>query len=99
MFKFRQLMIEHADELADIIVREGGKTHGDALGEIARGRETVDFVCGINAALKGEFTDQASQWCRRTHYASAGRRRRWYLPLQLPGHGAAVDAPGSPGHR
>ena len=60
MFKFRQLMIEHADELADIIVREGGKTHGDALGEIARGRETVDFVCGINAALKGEFTDQAS---------------------------------------
>ena len=60
MFKFRQLIIEHQDELADIIVREGGKTHGDALGEIARGRETVDFACGINAALKGEFTDQAS---------------------------------------
>ena len=60
MFKFRQLIIEHQDELADIIVREGGKTNGDALGEIARGRETVDFACGINAALKGEFTDQAS---------------------------------------
>ena len=60
MFKFRQLIIEHQDELAGIIVREGGKTHGDALGEIARGRETVDFACGINAALKGEFTDQAS---------------------------------------
>ena len=60
MFKFRQLVIEHQDEIADAIVREGGKTHGDALGEIARGRETVDFACGINAALKGEFTDQAS---------------------------------------
>ena len=60
MFKFRQLVIEHQDEIADAIVREGGKTHGDALGEIARGRETIDFACGINAALKGEFTDQAS---------------------------------------
>ena len=60
MFKFRQLVIERQDEIADAIVREGGKTHGDALGEIARGRETVDFACGINAALKGEFTDQAS---------------------------------------
>ena len=60
MFKFRQLVIDHQDEIADAIVREGGKTHGDALGEIARGRETVDFACGINAALKGEFTDQAS---------------------------------------
>ena len=60
MFKFRQLVIDHQDEIADAIVREGGKTHGDALGEIARGRETIDFACGINAALKGEFTDQAS---------------------------------------
>ena len=60
MFKFRQLVIEHQGEIADAIVREGGKTHGDALGEIARGRETIDFACGINAALKGEFTDQAS---------------------------------------
>lgn len=60
MFKFRQLVIEHQDEIADAIVREGGKTHGDALGEIARGRETIDFSCGINAALKGEFTDRKS---------------------------------------
>ena len=44
MFKFRQLVIEHQDEIADAIVREGGKTHGDALGEIARGRETIDFA-------------------------------------------------------
>ncbi|CEG94119.1 iolA (Myo-inositol catabolism IolA protein) (Methylmalonic acid semialdehyde dehydrogenase) [Propionibacterium freudenreichii subsp. freudenreichii] len=61
MFKMRQLILDHQDELADIIVAEGGKTHGDALGEIARGRETIDFACGINAALKGEFTYNASR--------------------------------------
>ncbi|WP_127841590.1 CoA-acylating methylmalonate-semialdehyde dehydrogenase [Actinomyces wuliandei] len=60
MFRMRELVNQHADELAELIVREGGKTHGDALGEIARGRETIDFACGINAALKGEFTDQAA---------------------------------------
>jgi malonate-semialdehyde dehydrogenase (acetylating)/methylmalonate-semialdehyde dehydrogenase len=61
MFKMRQLVIDHQDEIADIIVAEGGKTHGDALGEIARGRESIDFACGINAALKGEFTYNASR--------------------------------------
>ena len=60
MFRMRQLVIEHQDEIADIIVREGGKTHGDALGEIARGRETIDFACGINVGLKGEHSFNAS---------------------------------------
>ena len=60
MFAMCRLVDEHAEELADLIVREGGKTRDDALGEIARGRETIDFVCGVNTALKGEFTDQAA---------------------------------------
>lgn len=60
MYNMRRLLIEQADELADIIVREGGKTKGDALGEIARGRESVEFACSITSALKGEFTSQAA---------------------------------------
>lgn len=60
MFNFRQLLIERQDELADIIVREGGKTRGDALGEIARGLEIVEFACGIQNALKGEHTIEAA---------------------------------------
>ena len=60
MFKFRNLMVERQDELAAIIVKEGGKTHGDALGEIARGLEIVEFACGIHNALKGDYTSGAS---------------------------------------
>ena len=90
MFKFRQLVIEHQDEIADAIVREGGKTHGDALGEIARGRETIDFACGINAALKGEFTDQASTG------VDVHTLRQ---PVGVVAGICHVDAPGRPGHR
>nr|WP_255422298.1 CoA-acylating methylmalonate-semialdehyde dehydrogenase [Tessaracoccus sp. MC1627] len=60
MFNFRQLLIERQDDLADVIVREGGKTRGDALGEIARGLEIVEFACGIQNALKGDHTVEAA---------------------------------------
>ncbi len=60
MYNFRQLLIDHQDELADIILREGGKTRGDALGEIARGLEVVEFACGIQNALKGMHTIEAA---------------------------------------
>lgn len=60
MYNFRQLLIDNQDAIADIIVREGGKTRGDALGEIARGLEIVEFACGIHNALKGDFTSQAA---------------------------------------
>ncbi len=53
MFKMRELVLANSDELARSIVAEHGKDYSDALGEIQRGRETLDFACGINAALKG----------------------------------------------
>ncbi|MDF1488050.1 CoA-acylating methylmalonate-semialdehyde dehydrogenase [Tessaracoccus caeni] len=56
MFKARELVLERQDELAKSIVNEHGKDYGDAIGEIQRGRETMDFACGINAALKGEYS-------------------------------------------
>ncbi len=56
MFRFKQLLDENADELARIISREHGKMHDDALGEIARGIDCVDFACGIPHLLKGEFS-------------------------------------------
>ncbi|HMR50340.1 MAG TPA: CoA-acylating methylmalonate-semialdehyde dehydrogenase [Arachnia sp.] len=56
MFKMRELVLANQDALAKSIVNEHGKDYGDALGEIQRGRETLDFACGINAALKGEFS-------------------------------------------
>lgn len=56
MFRMRELVLEHQDELAKSITNEHGKDYNDAIGEIQRGRETMDFACGINAALKGEHS-------------------------------------------
>jgi len=56
MFKFNELLTKHAADVAREISREHGKTHDDALGEVQRGREVVEFVCGIPQLLKGEFS-------------------------------------------
>ncbi|MBU1333433.1 MAG: CoA-acylating methylmalonate-semialdehyde dehydrogenase [Devosia sp.] len=56
MFKFKALLDQHADDLAREISREHGKVHDDALGEVARGIDCVDFACGIPQLLKGEFS-------------------------------------------
>ena len=56
MFNFKNLLDANADSLAREISREHGKTHADALGEVARGIEVVDFACGIPQMLKGEFS-------------------------------------------
>lgn len=60
LFAFRELLNARKDELASIIVSEHGKVHSDALGEIARGLEVVEFACGVPHLLKGGFTEQAS---------------------------------------
>ncbi|WP_151082931.1 CoA-acylating methylmalonate-semialdehyde dehydrogenase [Nocardioides cynanchi] len=59
LFAFRHLLHEHADELAAIITAEHGKVHGDALGEIARGLENVEFAAGVPQLMKGGFSEQA----------------------------------------
>src|SRR3569623_933947 len=56
MFKFKELLEKHADELAKLISAEHGKVHDDALGELARGIDCVDYACGIPQLLKGEFS-------------------------------------------
>ncbi|MFC5909293.1 CoA-acylating methylmalonate-semialdehyde dehydrogenase [Streptacidiphilus monticola] len=60
LFNFRELLNRRKDELAAIIVSEHGKVHADALGEIARGLEVVEYACGIPQLLKGGFSEQAS---------------------------------------
>lgn len=56
MFNFKNLLDQNTDALAKIISSEHGKTHDDALGEIQRGIEIVDFACGISQLLKGNFS-------------------------------------------
>ena len=61
MFKFRQLIVDNRQRLAEIISLENGKTIADALGEVARGLENVEFACGIPNLLKGGYSEQASR--------------------------------------
>ena len=61
LFRFRDLLDQHADELASIITAEHGKVVSDARGEVTRGMEVVEFACGVPDLLKGEFTDQVGR--------------------------------------
>src|SRR5439155_19839831 len=60
LFKIRNLVEAHRKELAAHLTAEHGKVPSDALGEIARGLENLEFACSIPTLLKGGFTEQAS---------------------------------------
>ena len=60
IFNFRELLNAKKGELAAIITEEHGKVLSDALGEITRGQEVVEFACGMPHLLKGEYSENAS---------------------------------------
>jgi malonate-semialdehyde dehydrogenase (acetylating)/methylmalonate-semialdehyde dehydrogenase len=60
MFRLRVLIDEHRKDIAAHITAEHGKVVGDAMGEVARGLENVEFACGVPNLLKGGFSEQAS---------------------------------------
>lgn len=60
LFAFRELVNANAEELAGLITDEHGKVLSDALGEVQRGLEVVEFACGIPSLLKGDYSDQIS---------------------------------------
>jgi len=57
MFRLKSLVEEHKDELAALLTSEHGKVRDDALGEVTRGLEVIEFACGAPQLLKGEFSD------------------------------------------
>jgi len=60
MFRFKELIERHMDELALLISNEHGKVLSDAKGSIQRGLEVVEFACGIPHLMKGEFSGNIS---------------------------------------
>lgn len=56
LFRFKQLLEEHSDEIASLVTNEHGKTIDDSKGELIRGIEVVEYACGIPELLKGEHT-------------------------------------------
>jgi malonate-semialdehyde dehydrogenase (acetylating)/methylmalonate-semialdehyde dehydrogenase len=60
MFRLRDLIVQNRERIAEVITRENGKTTSDALGEVARALENVEFACGIPNLLKGGYSEQSS---------------------------------------
>jgi len=88
MFRFNELLIQNADAVAREISREHGKTHDDALGEVQRGREVVEFVCGIPQLLKGEFSrnvgPQIDSWSDRQALGVCAGITPFNFPAMVP---------------
>ena len=59
MFKFKQLIEDNMQELAELLSSEHGKVVDDAKGDVQRGLEVIEFACGIPQASKGEYTTSA----------------------------------------
>ncbi|SHN83268.1 malonate-semialdehyde dehydrogenase (acetylating) / methylmalonate-semialdehyde dehydrogenase [Geodermatophilus obscurus] len=60
LFRFRELLNTRKPELAAIITAEHGKVLDDALGEVSRGQEVVEYACGVPSLVRGGFTENAS---------------------------------------
>lgn len=56
MFKFKELLEAHAERICELIGEEHGKISHDAMGELQRGIENVEYACGIPELLKGEHS-------------------------------------------
>src|SRR5690606_30253293 len=88
LFKLRELIETNADQLAAAITAEHGKTHSDALGEVARGMEVVEFACGIPHLLKGETTEniggQIDAWSLRQPLGVVAGITPFNFPAMVP---------------
>ena len=60
MFRIRELVHQRREDLARALTAEHGKVFSDAMGEVARGLEVIEYACGIPTLLKGGFSEQAS---------------------------------------
>ena len=96
LFRIRNLVDHHRRDLAALLTAEHGKVPSDALGEIARGLENLEFACGVPHLLKGGFSEQASTGVdvyqiRQPLGVVAGHHA-----VQLPGHGARCGCSATP---
>jgi malonate-semialdehyde dehydrogenase (acetylating)/methylmalonate-semialdehyde dehydrogenase len=60
LFRMRELVDANRKEIASLLTAEHGKVLSDAMGEVARGLENIEFACGVPHLLKGGFSEQAS---------------------------------------
>ncbi|MBS9761881.1 MULTISPECIES: CoA-acylating methylmalonate-semialdehyde dehydrogenase [Pseudomonas] len=88
LFKFLELLNQHKETLAHMITAEHGKVFTDAMGEVARGIDIVEFACGIPQLLKGDFSDQVStnldNWTIRQPLGVVAGITPFNFPVMVP---------------
>ncbi|MEY4907229.1 MAG: hypothetical protein RL260_947 [Pseudomonadota bacterium] len=88
MNNFLVLMNQHRDELAAMITAEHGKVFTDAVGEVSRGIDIIEFACGIPQLLKGDYTDQVStgidNWTMRQSLGVVAGITPFNFPCMVP---------------
>lgn len=88
LFRFRDLIEKHARDLAAVITAEHGKVLSDALGEVTRGMEVVEFATGAPELLKGEFTEQVGRgidaWSIRQPLGVVAGITPFNFPVMVP---------------
>ena len=88
LFKFLNLIQDRREQLAEAIVREHGKTLPDAIGEVARGIEVVEFATGMPQLLKGEYTEQIARgmdaWSMRQPLGVVAGITPFNFPAMVP---------------
>lgn len=88
LFKFLTLLQERRELLAEAIVREHGKTLPDAIGEVARGIEVVEFATAMPQLLKGEYTEQIARgmdaWSMRQPLGVVAGITPFNFPAMVP---------------
>ncbi|BBP70332.1 methylmalonate-semialdehyde dehydrogenase (acylating) [Pseudomonas sp. Seg1] len=88
MFKFKELLDRHHNELAEIITREHGKVLSDAKGEVTRGIEIVEYACGAPNLLKTDFSDNIGggidNWSLRQPLGVCAGVTPFNFPVMVP---------------
>ncbi|WP_341646961.1 CoA-acylating methylmalonate-semialdehyde dehydrogenase [Thauera sp. SDU_THAU2] len=88
LFKMKELVERHTDDLARLITREHGKTFPDARGEVQRGLEIIEFACGIPQLLKGQYSDNVgggiANWNQRMPLGVTAGITPFNFPVMVP---------------
>ena len=88
MFRFRDLVERHAADIARLLSAEHGKTLPDALGEVQRGLEVIEFACGIPQLLKGQHSHGIGggidHWSQRMPLGVAAGITPFNFPFMVP---------------
>ncbi len=88
LFRFRDLLVQNVDKLAEIVGREHGKTIADAKGSIQRGIDVTEFACGIPHLMKGEFSSNVGggidTFSQRESLGVVGGITPFNFPVMIP---------------